>query len=197
MVAAVVVAAPPPPERWPAIRAARVLPASSSSNIEECGMSTQASHIWLPSNARYVQIDGFIATPRGPQIPPALPLQWPTKDPNDTLDYVFDIAPALTANPGDTISTLDVTISPDNPGDLTLASATADGPRAVLWLTGGQAATTYTVTVTISTTGGRTLARSIALPVVALATVPAPSDALTTPAGQALTAPTGTPLTTN
>jgi hypothetical protein len=125
-----------------------------------------------------------------------LPLQWPAKDPGDTLDYVFDVSPALTANPGDTISTLDVLISPDNPGDLILASATADGPRAVLWLSGGQAQTTYTVTITVGTTAGRTLARSVALPVTTLATIPAPAAALTTPAGQPLTDPTGTPLTT-
>lgn len=160
-------------------------------------MSTPANHIWRPSNARYAQIDGFIPTPRGPQIPPATPLQWPSKDPGDTLDYVFDILPALTANPGDGISTLDVTISPGNPGDLVLASSSVDGPRAILWLSGGQPATNYTVTVTITTAGGRTLARSITLPVVALATVVVPASALTTPAGQPLTDPTGTPLTTN
>jgi hypothetical protein len=159
-------------------------------------MTTPASHLWRPSNARYVQIDGFVPTPRGPQIPPPKALAWPPKDPGDTLDYVFDISPALTANPGDTISTLDVTVSPNNPGDVTLVSAAADGPRAVLWLTGGQALTTYTVTVSITTTGGRTLARSIALPVISLASVPAPADALTTPTGQPLTDPTGTPLTT-
>jgi len=160
-------------------------------------MSTQASHLWSPSNARYVQIDGFVPTPRGPQIPPALPLAWPAKDPGDTLDYVFDIAPALTANPGDAISTLDVAISPANPGDLTMLTAAADGPRAVLWLTRGQATTTYSVTVTVSTTGGRTLARSISLPVVTLASNPAPAAAITTPAGQPLTGPTGNPLTTD
>jgi hypothetical protein len=160
-------------------------------------MSTPATHLWLPSNARYVQIDGFVPTPRGPQIPPSLPLAWPSKDPNDTLDYVFDVGPALTANPGDAISTLDVNITPANPGDLTLASATADGTRAVLWLTAGMAATTYAVTVTVSTSGGRTLARTITLPVVALAAVSAAASALTTPSGQALTGPTGTPLTTN
>ncbi len=159
-------------------------------------MGTPASHLWRPSNARYVQIDGFIPTPRGPQIPPALPLAWPAKDPGDALDYVFDVTPALSANPGDTISTLDAAISPNLPGDLTLVSATADGALAVLWLAAGQAGTTYTVTVNITTTGGRILARSIALPVIALASVPAPSSALTTPAGQALTDPTGTPLTT-
>jgi hypothetical protein len=159
-------------------------------------MSTPANHIWHPSNARYLQIDGFVPTPRGPQIPPAKPLAWPAKDPGDTLDYVFDITPALTANPGDGIATLDVAISPANPGDLVLASSNADGPRAVLWLSGGQAQTNYTVTVNITTAGGRALARSIALPVVALASVPAPASALTTPTGQALTDPTGTPLTT-
>jgi hypothetical protein len=66
----------------------------------------------------------------------------------------------------------------------------------VLWLTSGQAFTNYTITINITTMGGRALARSIALPVIALASVPAPAGALTTPAGQALTDPTGTPLTT-
>ena len=160
-------------------------------------MSTPASHLWRPSNARYVQVDGFVPTTRGPQIPPATPLAWPAKDPGDTLDYVFDIAPALTANPGDTIATLDVSISPNSPGDLTLASSSADGARAVLWLTAGQALTNYSVTVTISTTGGRTLARSIALPVVTLASVVVSESDLTTLEGQPLTDPTGTPLTTN
>ncbi len=158
-------------------------------------MSTPASHLWRPSSARYVQIDGFIAMPRGPQMPPPVRLVWPAKDPGDTLDYVFDITPALTANPGDTITTLDVVISPANPGDLTLVSATADGLRAVLWLSGGQALTTYTVTITMTTAGGRALARSIGLPVVALASTPASTAALTTPSGQALTDPTGTPIT--
>jgi len=158
-------------------------------------MTTPANHLWRPSNARYVQIDGFVPVPRGPTVPPAQALVWPAKDPGDTLDYVFDILPALTANPGDTISTLDVTVSPSNAGDVTLVSASADGPRAVLWLTGGQPLTSYTVTITITTAGGRTLARSIALPVIALASVPAPSGALTTPSCQPLTDPTGTPLT--
>ncbi|MBU6419060.1 MAG: hypothetical protein KGQ79_04955 [Proteobacteria bacterium] len=123
-------------------------------------------------------------------------MAWPEKDPADTLDYIFDIAPALIANAGDSISTLDVTVNPANPGDLVLMSAVADGPRAVLWLSGGQAQTTYTVTITVGTAGGRMLARSISLPVVALAAVPVPQSALTTVTGQALTDPTGTPLTT-
>jgi hypothetical protein len=159
-------------------------------------MTTQANHIWRPSNARYVQIDGFVPSPRGPQIPPPQALAWPAKDPGDTLDYIFDIAPAITANGGDGIATLDVAISPSNPGDVTLVSSSADGPRAVLWLTSGQALTTYTITINITTAGGRVLARSVALPVIALASIPAPASALSTPEGQALTDPTGTPITT-
>jgi len=160
-------------------------------------MSTPANHTWRPSNARYLQIDGFVPTPRGPQIPPPVPLVWPEKDPADTLDYVFDISPALSANPGDTIATLDVAISPSNPGDLTLVSATTDGAWAVLWLSEGQPLTTYTVTIALTTTGGRALTRSISLPCVPLASIPAPEYALTTPSGQALTDPTGTTLTTS
>lgn len=159
-------------------------------------MTTPANHLWRPSSARYLQIDGFVPVPRGPQIPPPQALVWPAKDPGDTLDYVFDIAPALSANLGDGIGTLDVAISPNNPGDLTLASMAVDGTRAVLWLSGGQAATNYTVTISVSTVGGRTLVRSVAVPVVALSTVPAAQTALVTPAGQMLTDPTGTPLTT-
>ncbi|MCB5944109.1 hypothetical protein [Acidocella sp. KAb 2-4] len=160
-------------------------------------MPTVANHLWRPSNARYVQIDGFVPTPRGAVVAPPLALAWPVKDPGDTLDYVFDIAPALAANPGDTIATLDVGISPGNPGDLTLASAAADGARAVMWLTGGQAGTLYTVTVSVTTAGGRALVRSIALPVQALSTAPVAVDALQIPSGQALTGPAGLPITTN
>jgi hypothetical protein len=160
-------------------------------------MGTPANHLWRPSTARYVRVDGFVPTPRGPQIPPPVPLAWPAKDPGDTLDYVFDITPALAANPGDMISTLDVTISPDNAGDLVLASSSVDGARAVLWLTGGIAQTSYAVTVTISTSGGRSLVRSVHLLVAPLAVVVAPVNALTTPSGTALTGPTGTPLTTD
>ncbi|WP_298286559.1 hypothetical protein [Acidocella sp.] len=158
-------------------------------------MATPATHIWRPSHARYLEIDGFVPLARGPVVPPPLPPIWPQKDPGDTLDYIFDIAPALTANPGDGISTLDVTISPANAGDLTLASSGADGARAVLWLTAGQAGTVYTVTLSMTTSAGRTIVRSIALPVVSLSTVPVTVETLTTQTGLVLTDALGNPLT--
>ena len=55
------------------------------------------------------------------------PLNWPTKNPTDVLDYQFDITPAVIGNDGDGIATLDVTIEPANPDNRTLNSATVDG----------------------------------------------------------------------
>ncbi|MEO9191535.1 MAG: hypothetical protein ABI224_16260 [Acetobacteraceae bacterium] len=114
----------------------------------------------------------------------------------DVLDYEFDISPALTGNDGDAISTLDVSISPDGPGDLVLASAVADGSVAVLWLSGGQPSTIYTVTIGIGTINGRTIQRSVLLPVLLLSQPPIPSNALETNAGVIITDQNGNPVVT-
>jgi hypothetical protein len=157
-------------------------------------MSTTASHVWKPSVARVIEVDGFVPGPRGvPAVALATP-SWPAKDPADVLDYQFDIAPALTGNAGDGVATLDVSITPANVGDLSLASAAADGSRAVVWLQGGLAGTTYTVTLTIGTQAGRTLSRSVLLPVLALATAAPTSDTLTTDTGATLTDSSGNAL---
>ena len=150
-------------------------------------MATSAGHVWRPSAARVLMVDGFVPGPRGvPAVAPVTPA-WPAKDPADVLDYQFDISPALSGNDGDGVATLDVAVVPATPGGLSLASAAADGARAVLWLQGGVAGVTYTVTLTIGTQAGRTLSRSVLLPVVALAGSAVPSSALVTDGGDALT----------
>jgi hypothetical protein len=139
-------------------------------------------------------IDSFVPVPRGSTaVSPPL-LNWPTKDPGDTLDYQLDISPAVIGNFGDSIATLDVTVSPNNPGDLTVTSVTADGPRAVFWLTAGQTNTVYTITVLISTVSGRTLQRSILLPVLYLSTPYVPAGALDTDTGSVVTDQNGNPI---
>ena len=160
-------------------------------------MPTPATHVWKPSNARTVVLDAFIPVPRGSAAAAPPPLNWPTKDPIDVLDYQFDITPAVVGNDGDVIATLDVSIDPNNPGDLSLQSATTDGTVAVLWLAGGQAGTVYTVTLVIATTNGRTIQRSILLPVVYLSVPPIPSNALVTNAGVVLTDQNGNPVLTS
>jgi hypothetical protein len=160
-------------------------------------MPTPATHVWKPSNARTVVLDAFIPVPRGSAAAAPPPLNWPTKDPIDVLDYQFDITPAVVGNDGDVIATLDVSIEPNNPGDLSLQSATTDGTVAVLWLAGGQAGTVYTVTLVIATTNGRTIQRSILLPVVYLSVPPVPPNALVTNAGVVLTDQNGNPVLTS
>ena len=157
-------------------------------------MPTPASHAWKPSGARSVTIDGFLPTPRGSNaVAPPL-LNWPTKDPGDTLDYEVDISPALVGNEGDSIATIDVSVSPNKSGDLSVGNTTADGTRCVFWLTGGQSGTIYTVTIVVGTASGRTIQRSVLVPVLFLS-VPATSpDALQTDAGTVVTDQNGNPI---
>jgi hypothetical protein len=159
-------------------------------------MPTPATHVWKPSNARTVVLDSFIPVPRGSTALAPPPLNWPTKDPADVLDYQFDISPALVGNDGDAIATLDVTIEPANPGDLVLNSATTDGALAIVWLSGGQSGAIYTVNLVITTVNGRTINRTILLPVLYLSVPPIPPNALITDTGVVLTDQNGNPVIT-
>lgn len=157
-------------------------------------MPTPVTHIWKPSNARTVVLDSFIPSPRGSTAVAPPPLNWPTKDPTDVLDYQFDISPAVVGNDGDAIATLDVTVEPTDPGGLRVNSATTDGTVAVLWLSGGQSGTVYTVTLVIATVNGRTIQRSVLLPVLSLSIPPIPLNALITNTGVILTDQNGNPV---
>src|SRR3978361_1564113 len=92
-------------------------------------MSTPANHVWKPSSARLVTIDSFIPVARGTSAVAPAPLNWPAKDPGDVLDYIFDIGPAIVGNDGDTIATVDVLVSPSQPGDLVLQNTETNGTR--------------------------------------------------------------------
>ena len=157
-------------------------------------MPTQASHVWRPSSARVVMLDTFVPVPRGAVAGSPAPVAWPCKDPGDVLDYVLDLSPAFIGNEGDNILDLDVTIIPSAPGDLALNSVTADGASAVLWLSGGQAGTTYAVTVAAVSSSGRSLTRTVQLPVAPLATQAAAVSALSTDTGAPLTDQNGNPV---
>ena len=157
-------------------------------------MSTPVSHVWKPSGARLVVIDSFVPAPRGsgPVSPPLL--NWPTKDPGDTLDYEVNISPAMVGNQGDSIATLDATVVPNAPGDLSVLSMASDGPRCIFWFTGGQSGIIYTVTLIVVTSSGRTVQRSVLLPVLYLSNPPIPSDALEAAAGTVVTDQNGNPI---
>jgi len=157
-------------------------------------MPTIAQHVWRPSGARRVILDGFVPVPRG-TIPTApAPLVWPAKDPADVLDYEFDISAALLANRGDSITTIDVVISPNATGDLSLTSTGADGAIAVLWFGAGQIGTIYTVQITVGTADGRTVSRAVLLPVQSLAVSTSPANVLTSDGGVIVTDQNGNPI---
>lgn len=158
---------------------------------------SQVTQVIKPSRARKLALEGFIPMPRGSTTftPPAL--SWPPKDPADVLDYQLDISAALVGNSGDAIASVTATISPDNPGDLVCNSITVDGPNIVLWLSGGQAATVYGVTIAATLGSGRALQRTILLPVIALSSLSPPPTAIETDTGYAITDQFGNPVITS
>ena len=157
-------------------------------------MTNPITYVWKPSSARSVIVDSFVPVPRGSVASAPAPLNWPTKDPQDILDYQLDIAPAVLGNPADTIATLNVSVAPSNPGDVTVNSVGVDGTAAILWLAGGQAGTVYTITLSITTTNGRAIQRSVLLPVLELSVPPLPANAIQTSAGIILTDQNGNPV---
>ena len=138
-------------------------------------MATPAQFITRPSLARLVCLEGHGPRVRGVGMG-YCDLCWPVKDPSDVLDYVLDASPALLGVEGDGIVTLDVQIAPQESGGLVLNSSSVDGDRAVLWMSGGVAGHTYSITLGLGTTNGRYLLRSVSLPVQALAQVTPPTS---------------------
>jgi len=158
--------------------------------------ATPAVHSWKPSAARTLTISGFTPRARGasPPTPPGTAAAWPTKDPADVLDYVYDISPAIRGDEGDSIAFLNITISPAATGDLTLASSTSNGHLAILWLSAGQSGTTYAVTMTIGTLAGRSFQRTVMLPCLSLSTEPPLGTELVTETGASIVDQSGNPI---
>ncbi|MBN8871904.1 MAG: hypothetical protein J0H67_03630 [Rhodospirillales bacterium] len=157
-------------------------------------MATAPAHVLKPSTARVVTIDSFIPVPRGSQAAAPPLLNWPAKDPNDVLDYQVEYAPAVIGNDADGIATLDVTVSPNAPGDLLVTRTTVDGTRAVLWMSAGQSGVVYVVTLAMTTMNGRVVQRSVLLPVVSLSSITVSPLALLTSDGVMITDHNGNPL---
>ncbi|MGA3000250.1 MAG: hypothetical protein ABSE20_00850 [Acetobacteraceae bacterium] len=157
-------------------------------------MVTLVSHIWKPSRSRTITIDSFVPVPRGTTATAPTMLSWPSKDPGDILDYQLDIEPALVGNEGDTIESVDVEVDPSQPGDLALDNVAADGYRVVVWLSSGQVGVTYNVTVKTTLASGRTLQRTVLLPVLALSTPSVPENAIETTTMDPITDENGNPI---
>lgn len=76
------------------------------------------------------------------------------KDPTDVSDWTVTFKLAS----GDQIASVVSTVA--SPDTITIESAMIVGNSVVVWLSGGEAGTTYEIAVTINTMGGRTFERT-------------------------------------
>lgn len=81
-------------------------------------------------------------------------LRWPSKDENETLDYVIDWSDRLD---DDTISLSAWTL----PSGITQASALYDNTTTTIWLSGGTLGSTYDILNRITTAAGRTMDQTV------------------------------------
>lgn len=85
-----------------------------------------------------------------------------TKAPSDILDYTINFAGALNSG---TIDGATWTVSPVGP---TLSGASTTAGSATTMMAGGSLGVTYTLTCTATTSGGLSIARSIAVVIASL-----------------------------
>ncbi|HET9019595.1 MAG TPA: hypothetical protein VFN46_08415 [Acetobacteraceae bacterium] len=153
------------------------------------------SQVARPAAARMVALDPPLPLPRGVVPADVPPLVWPAKDPGDALDYLLDATSALAGDTTDRIATVAVTVVPQtSAADVQVGRVAADGAVAVLWLSSGQAGTVYAIQVALTTQNGRSIGRTVLLPVQEMAAVAPPAGVLTTAAGAVVTDQNGNPI---
>jgi hypothetical protein len=93
-------------------------------------------------------------------IPQPQKLQWSDKNPADVVDYSIDWIQVLRALDNDSIAS-----AIWNAPGLGLGTQSVLGTTTSAFISGGIDGQSYTVTCTITTTGGRTVRRQVLLPV--------------------------------
>lgn len=86
-------------------------------------------------------------------------LKWPSKDPDELLDYSIDWTDRLA---GDEITTSEWIV----PSGLVKDSDSNTESMATVWLSGGDLGENYLVTNRINTVGGRIMDQSVSLKIV-------------------------------
>jgi hypothetical protein len=93
-------------------------------------------------------MSGFLSDSAGPYV---------TSSPSDNRDYSFDWSLVLQSGENISTSTWAATAG------VTVGATTFTGSVTTAWVSGGSSGTTYTVTNTMTTSQGRTLARAFRL----------------------------------
>lgn len=85
-------------------------------------------------------------------------LAWPSKDPNEVLDYEIQWSPRLRS---DTISTSTFSLTTAN--GLAINSQSNTTTTSTVWLSGGTVGGTAVINCRITTAAGRTMDQSVSL----------------------------------
>jgi hypothetical protein len=84
--------------------------------------------------------------------------RWPDKSPADVWDFALDASPWLAAV-GDSLASCSAAVTPAGLS-VPNTAVTQDG-KAIVRLTGGSVGVRYAVALTLATTGGRQLRRTV------------------------------------
>lgn len=84
---------------------------------------------------------------------------WPSKDPNEVLDYGIDWSPRMTPGETITVSTWQV------PDGLTASTQSYGADNTTIWLSGGAEGEIYTLLNRITTSQGRIYDQSVKIKV--------------------------------
>lgn len=85
--------------------------------------------------------------------------QWPTKYPEENLDFGLNWLPGL--NSGDTIASSDW----DVPATITAGATSFTDTTTTIWLSGGDAGLMPVLTNTVVTAEGRTIIERVSIPI--------------------------------
>jgi hypothetical protein len=91
-------------------------------------------------------------------------LEWPTSEPDDSLDYAIDITAAL-ADVGDTLVSATAAVEPSGAGELIPSRISISGGIITLWLSNGVAGRIYVIRITANTTASREFSFYVTLPI--------------------------------
>lgn len=119
-------------------------------------LKREARDLAVPAYSRELSpfaVSRVVLVPIYPRID--MPLNWPSKDSDEVLDYSLNWSSALA---GDTIVTSNWAISDSS---LVENHSANTSTSAVIWLEDGTLNQTYTVTNTIVTAAGRTFQQSV------------------------------------
>lgn len=94
--------------------------------------------------------------------------KWPTKDPEEVLDYEHSFIDLLPVGDAIATSVFSVVSGNNGTGDLTIESESNTTTSSLVWLSGGVSGVTYLIGCIITTIEGRTFDRTIQLKVATL-----------------------------